>query len=687
MAANKPLSWKNPDIAIAACIVGIFFILLVPIPSVLLDFFLALSLSFSVIILLVSLYISNPLEFDSFPSLLLLSTLFRLVLNIATTKSILMNGGTENHGVSELVQAFGNVVVGGNFFVGFVVFIIIMVINFIVITKGSGRIAEVAARFTLDAMPGKQMSIDAELNAGHIAADEAKIKRKAIEAEADFYGAMDGASKFVRGESIAAILITGVNILFGLLVGMIQQGMDPLSAAKTFTLLSVGDGLISALPALMISTASGIIVTRASSEGHLGETIGNQIQAHPRAFYGTSVLIILLALIPGFPKIPFFVLGGVLFMIGRNFQKQNLIKENLLESDKNQLEQDQEDPDSWMKVDSLTIEVGHALIHLIDPQEDGEMINRVQSIRKQFAQDMGVVVPQVQLKDNLTLDPHRYSILIKGTPVASGYLMTDCFLAMDPGSIEDPIEGEVTQDPVYGLAALWIAKRDKEEAILRGYTVVNPATIIATHITKILKENMAELLTRQDIQVVVDRLKVTHPKVIEEVLHPERLTLGDVLKVMQNLLREEVSVRDSLSLFECLADHCKMVKNPDVLSEQCRQAIGRSIVQKYLTDDGVLNVMAFDRVIEDVLAGALVTSENGSTFFKIEANVAKSVLEKVAETSEKCASLAAPPVLLVSARLRQALQKLIRRYIPTLSILAYDEVPLNAKIKTLELIH
>jgi flagellar biosynthesis protein FlhA len=688
------LTWKglvrSPDLIVATVVVGTILIMFIPLPPLIIDFLLAVSLALSLLILLVSVYITKPLDFAVFPTVLLISTLYRLALNVLTTRSILLHGGEGEGAASHLIHAFGNLVIGGKFFVGLVVFIILMIINFMVITKGAGRVAEVAARFTLDAMPGKQMAIDAELNSGHINADEARKRRKNVEREADFYGAMDGASKFVRGDAIAGIIITAVNVIVGLLVGVIQYNMSFLNAAQTFTILAVGDGLISAIPALMISTAAGIIVTRATSEGNLGDEVYNQFRVHPKALYISSVLIFLLAMLPGFPKISFLSLSALLFFLGRKAnQKMVNEKDSAVEAKEveKRAEEKQDSIETMMKVDIVSVEVGHALVSLIDPEEDGEVVDRIQGIRKQFAQELGIVIPQVQLRDNLQLDPGQYVVHLKGNRLAGGNVMVDYFLAMDPGGVELPLNsGEPTTDPVYGLPAIWVHRRDKDEAVFRGYTVVNCATVLATHLTKILREHSSELLTRQDVQGLVERLKETNPKVVEEVLHPERLSLGDVVKVMQNLLREDVSIRDILSLFECMADHCKVIKNADILSEQCRKALGRGIVQKFLGEREELNVVTFDKVIEDTLTGGLNTADNGSQYLALNAQAAQSILQKLMQGIQVFESEGTQPVLVISAALRLTFQRLLTRYLPQVAVLSFDEIPTEIKVKNLLMI-
>lgn len=683
--------FRSPDVLMAFAIIGILLMMIFPMPAMMLDFFLALSISLSLVVMLVSIYITRPLEFGVFPTVLLIATLFRLALNVATTRSILLHGSATDGSLSKLIQAFGDVVVGKNFVVGIVIFVILMIINFIVITKGAGRVAEVAARFTLDAMPGKQMAIDAELNSGHISPDEARKRRRKVEQEADFYGAMDGASKFVRGDAIAAIIIAIVNMVVGFIVGMMQYNMSALQAAKTFTLLAVGDGLISAIPALMISTAAGIIVTRATSEGNLGNEVLSQFRVHPKALYISGALILLLGLIPGFPKISFFTLAAMLGLMGRAAEKK--IAEDKTSEDRQREQEvkskeasETDNLDNLMKIDTLAVEVGHGLVSLIDPGQDGEVIHRIQSIRKQFAQDLGIVVPQIQLRDNLQLDPGQYNILLKGNKIASGNLMVDYYLAMDPGTVEMPIDGEPTLDPVYGLSAIWVHKREKDDAVFRNYTVVNCATVLATHITKVLREHSSELLTRQEAQYLIDRVRETNPKVVEEVIQPDRLSVGEVVKVMQNLLREDVSVRDILSILECIADHSKIIRNPDVLAEQCRKALGRAIVQKYMNESGELVVVTFNRMIEDILAGGLVTSDSGSSYFNLDARSAQEILQKLMNGLQRFESEGTQPVLLIAARLRLPFQRFVSRFLPQLAVLSHDEVPSDTNVRNIEMI-
>jgi flagellar biosynthesis protein FlhA len=684
------LSAKNaPEVAMGIALVGMLLLLIIPLPVFALDLLLVTSLAVGLIIMLISLYIVKPLDFGVFPTVLLISTLFRLCLNVATTRSILLNGNDENH-VSRLVLAFGNLVVGGNFAIGFVIFLILMVINFMVITKGAGRIAEVAARFTLDAMPGKQMAIDAEMQSGHINAEEARRRRRLVETEADFYGAMDGASKFVRGDAIAALIITAVNMLVGLIIGVVQHDMAVMDAAGRFTLLAVGDGLISSIPALMISTAAGLIVTRATSEGQLGSELTKQVRVHPKAFYIPAALMFLLALLPGFPFFAFAILGAVLVWFGKMADKH--LSEAASEKGRKEAEghgkgeKDENNLDTLMKVDMLSVEVGHALVRLIDPSEDGDVLQRIQAIRKQFAQELGIVVPKIELRDNLQLNPGQYTVLLKGSKVATGNLMVDYFMAMDPGNVEMPLEnGDATTDPVYGLNALWIHKRDRDEASFRGYTVVDCSMILATHITKVVREHAAELLTRQEVQYLVEKLKETNPKVVEEVVGPNKLSLGDIVKVLQHLLREDISVRDMLSIFETLADYIPHTKAPEQLAELCRKNLGRSIVHKYLNGNEELVVVALNREIEDVLASSLQSNETGS-LLRLEARIAQDLYNKIMQSLQRFESEGTQPVIMVSGRIRSAFHKTFSRWIPHLAVVASDEVPSTINVRTLELI-
>jgi flagellar biosynthesis protein FlhA len=668
---------KSTDVQFAVAVVAGVFLMLVPMPPILMDALLAISITMGVLILLISTYIREPLEFSTFPTILLLTTGLRLSLNVASTRAILLDGASGN--VSHIVQAFGQFVVGGNYFVGIVVFLILNVVNFFVITKGSGRIAEVSARFTLDAMPGKQMAIDAELNAGVIDRDEAKRRRRKIEKEADFHGAMDGASKFVRGDAIAGIIITLINIIVGLAVGVTQHGMSFRDAATRFSLLSVGDGLVAIIPALLISIAAGIVVTRSTSEAGLGEEIQGQFVHHTKPLYVCAGLMAMLSILPGFPFIPFAALTALFVFIAR--YSAGLVAEKEAakvaeEANAARLAEGTSDSiENLLHVDTLSLEVGVGLIPLVDTAQDGEILERIVSARKQFASDLGIIVPMVMVRDNIQLKPGEYQVLLKGNVIGRGNLMVDYMLAMDSGDISEPIKGLKAKEPAYGLDALWIKPNQKDEASFRGYTVVNCSTVVVTHLTKLISENAHNLLGRQETQKLIENLKQDHPKVVEEVIANDRMALGDVVKVLQNLLAESVSIRDFLSVFETLADHCKKVTHPDILTRYVRKGLGRGIVKKYLANENSLYIATLDRAVEDVLVGALQTADDGSTYFNIDTRYVEKLLNNIAEVMKKFDVPGTMPILVCGSRIRWDLRKLINRFVPGIVVLAFDEIP------------
>lgn len=675
---------RSTDVQFAVGVVAVIFMMVLPLPPFILDMLLSLSITLSLMILLIAIYIKEPLEFSTFPTVLLLTTLFRLALNVATTKNILLHGASGE--VSDVVRAFGEFVVGGNYFVGFVIFLILVVINFIVITKGAGRVAEVGARFTLDAMPGKQMAIDAELNAGLIDRDEARRRRSKVEHEADFYGAMDGASKFVRGDAIAGIIITAINIIVGLIIGVVQYKMAFGDAAARFTLYSVGDGLVTQIPALIVSTAAGIVVTRAGGSNDLSTDLSSQILVHPKAMYVCCGLLAILALIPGMPLIPFGVLAIGFFFLGRYATREVARREvaaatAVAEKDKPQERGDT--VEALLHLDTLALEVGVELVPLVDTQQDGEVLERIISARKQFAQDIGIIVPIVMIRDNIQLRPDEYQIMLKGNVIGKGKLHARRFLAMDPGDVLEPIDGLKTKEPAYGLDAIWILPGQRDEATFRGYTVVNSATVIVTHLTKLIQDHAYELLGRQEVHGLVEGLKQDHEKVVEEVIATDRLNLGDVVKVLQNLLAEGVSVRDLLTIFETLADHCKSVRHPDALTRYVRKALGRGIIKKYSTPDNILTVASLDRAVEDLLVAGLVHLEDGSTSLNIEPEIAQRLLNNVAETMKHFEGPGTQPILLCGSRVRWDLRKLISRFIPGLVVLAFDEIPADIQSQTI----
>jgi flagellar biosynthesis protein FlhA len=678
-----PAFAKNSDLFIAFAVVAILVFMIIPLPAMLLDLLIAFNITSALVILLASMYTLSPLELSTFPSILLLITLFRLSLNVASTRVILIHGNEGAMAAGKVIQAFGNFVVGGNYLVGIIVFIILVVINFMVITKGAGRIAEVAARFTLDAMPGKQMSIDADLNAGLINEQEAKARREEISKEAEYYGAMDGANKFVRGDAIAGIIITLANIIGGLAIGVFQNGMSFGDAAQTYTLLTIGDGLVTQIPALIVSTSAGIIVSRAGAESNLGQEIASQILYQPRAIGITALVLFGFGIIPGLPLMPFWILaalsGGLTYSIYRATRNQRQAEQEaeLMEETPVSIEQ----LDSLPMLDSLAIEVGYGLIPLVDADQNGELLGRIKSIRHQMANEIGIIVPPVHIQDNMQLKPGQYSILLKGNEIAGGDLMTNYYLAMNPGSVDEEIDGIPTKEPTYGLPALWIKESVKETALARGYTVVDLATVMTTHLSEIVKRHSFEFLGRQEVQQLLDNLKESHPKVVEELI-PNLLPLGGVVKVLQNLLREQVPIRDLLAILETLADWAPMTKDLDLLTEHVRHALVRTISKLHLAQDGTLPVLTLDHSIESAMTAAVQATDHG-TLFALDPNIAQKIVNNLAQSMKKCATLNYQPVIVCSGQVRGHFKKLVDRFIPNITVLSYDEILNNIEIQSL----
>jgi flagellar biosynthesis protein FlhA len=670
---------KNIDLVMAVALIAILGVMLVPLPAFLLDIALTLSITASIMILLVSLYTKKALDFSVFPSLLLITTLFRLSLNVATTRLVLSQGHTGTESAGKIIHAFGSFVVGDNYVIGMVVFVILVIINFIVITKGSGRVAEVAARFTLDAMPGKQMSIDADLNAGLINEEQARKRRKEIESEADFYGAMDGASKFVRGDAIAGIIITIVNIIGGLLVGVIQHGLDISTAAQYYTKLTIGDGLVSQIPALIISTAAGIIVTRSGSEKDMGTEVVAQLFLNPRALYIGAGIMAVLALV-GLPPVPFLFIAGILAGLGwlvARF-KQEDEETSRKKADAAAAKPEKERIENLLPLDLVELEVGYGLINIVESEQSGDLLERIVSIRKQFALDLGIIVPSIHIRDNLQLEPGEYRLLIKGNKVGGGVLRPESLLAMDPGNTVAHVDGIPTREPAFGLEALWISKSQKEEAELAGYTVVDLPTVMATHITEIVRTHAHELLGRQEVSVLVDNLKKSYPKVVEELV-PDPLPLGTIVKILQNLLREQVSIRDLLTIFESLADEATRTKDSESLTESVRKSLARGITGRYRNDEGRVAVLNLDPRLEELIANSLLQTEQGVQLV-MDPRVAHDMIEGIASTIEKHPEIAGQPILLTSPTARRHLFKLTHRFIPQLVVLSHNELTADAHI-------
>jgi flagellar biosynthesis protein FlhA len=665
------------DFLPALGLTGVIVMMVMPVPPFLLDFTLVLSIALSLTILIVSLYVKEPLDFSAFPSVLLFATLFRLALNVASSRLILLRGEEGTSAAGHVIAAFGQFVVAGNYAVGFIVFIILVIINFVVITKGATRIAEVAARFTLDAMPGKQMAIDADLNAGIINEAEARQRRQRIQKEGDFYGAMDGASKFVRGDAVAGLIILAVNLLGGFFVGVMQKGMDLGDAAQLYSLLSVGDGLVSQIPALIVSTAAGMVITRTASGGDLGTEITKQLFLNPKALGVVAGILALFVFMPGFPAIPFLLAAGTFGGIAFNQvnQKPREQEEQTMETVKSETS---EEPARVLPVDLLELEVGFELIPLVDG-ERGAVVERIRALRRQFLTDKGFLVPQIHIRDNLRLGSKEYVILVKGVEAGRGELKPGRFMAMNAtggAQSDDGLSGESATEPAFGLPALWISAGEKERAETMGYTVVDPETVLITHISELVKRHGPELLTRQDVQKLLDGLAKEHPKVIEELI-PHHMTLGGIQKVLQNLLREDVPVRDLLTIVESLADHAPNSKDTDDLTEYVRQALARTITASFRSPEGLIPVMTIDPQIERMIR------ERAQEGITIEPQVAQRIMNAVQQAVETFGKRGLLPVFITAASVRRHLRQLISHYLPQIAVLSHNEIASGVRIQSL----
>ncbi|MFS0643478.1 flagellar biosynthesis protein FlhA [Siminovitchia sp. 179-K 8D1 HS] len=674
---------KVKDIAVLLCVILIIAMLVIPFPPWLLSFLIITNISLALLVLLTSMNMHEPLQFSIFPSLLLLLTLFRLGLNVSTTRSILAIGDAGN-----VVETFGTFVVGGNVLVGLVVFFILVIIQFVVITKGAERVSEVAARFTLDAMPGKQMSIDADLNAGIISEHEAKVRREKVARESDFYGAMDGASKFVKGDAIAGIIIVLINLLFGILIGMLQQGLPIGEAAVKYSMLTVGDGIVSQIPALLISTATGIVVTRAASEGNLSSDIVGQLLSYPKLLYiaaGTIFLLGLTTPIHNMLTVPIAAaLGAGGFFLTRIPGQEEAAAEQAPEDMEAEEMKKPENILGLLDVDPIEFEFGYGLIPLADVNQGGDLLDRIVMIRRQLALELGIVIPVVRIRDNIQLEPNAYQIKIKGHHVASGSLLLDHYLAMSPGG-EDEIEGIDTIEPSFGLPAKWITEEVKEKAEIAGYTVVDPASVVSTHLTEVLRANAHELLGRQETKELIDHLKETHPILVEEVT-PNPLTIGEIQKVLAKLLKEHVSIRNLPIIFETLADYAKMTIDTDLLTEYVRQALARQITRQYAGDEPVLKVLTISGKVEKVIADSIQQTENGN-YLAIDPNDSKKILESAAAHIEKLLKVQQTPILLCSPAVRMYVRQLTERYFPQVPVLSYNELEADVEVQSIGMVN
>lgn len=669
---------KHSDIVLAVTVVAILGVLVLPIPPKFLDFMLAFNITLALVILLVTMYIIKPLELSVFPSMLLIVTLFRLSLNVASTRLIL---GRAYAG--EVIASFGNFVVGGNYVVGFIIFAILVIIQFVVITKGASRIAEVAARFTLDAMPGKQMAIDADLNSGLITEEEARRRRDNISREADFYGAMDGATKFVRGDAIAGILITLINIIGGIIIGVVQKGMPIGQALQTYTLLTVGDGLVTQIPALVISTSAGIIVTRAASESNLGKDLTSQITLQPRAIMVAACILTVFGIVPGMPTLPFILLGGITGVIAYSAIRARKRQERMAEVTEEKKEiPPSERMEEYLKVDPMEVEIGYALIPLVDVSQGNDLLDRISMIRRQIATELGLLVPPIRIRDNMQLKPNEYQVRIRGHRVASAELFPGQFLAIDPGHITEPVEGPEAIEPAFGLRAKWISENVKSIAEKRGYTVVEPVAVLATHLTEIIKSHAAELLTRQEISNLIENIKKDHGALVEEVI-PAQVSLGVIQKILQNLLEERIPIKDLPLILETVADFTSSSKDPDILTEYVRYNLSRTITEMYLNSVGGVTVMTLDPELEQKVTAGIQTTKHG-LMLTLPPELAQKIQDAIKQSVEEMQARGYTPLLLVSPNIRLIFKRFIRHITPNLAVISYNELLPEIEVESIK---
>jgi flagellar biosynthesis protein FlhA len=676
---------RQGDLWLVFGIFSTILLLILPVPPVLLDLLLTVSIALSLLILLVILYVKEPADFSGFPTLLLFVTLFRLALNVASTRLILLDGYA-----GHIIEAFGNFVVRGNYVVGLVVFLILVLINFVVITKGAGRIAEVAARFTLDAMPGKQMAIDAELSAGVINEAEARSRRRKVEQEADFYGAMDGASKFVRGDAIAAVLITLVNVLGGFAIGILQKGMPVGEALQRFTLLSIGDGLVSQVPALIISTAAGMLVTRAAAKAELGQELSRQLLFYPRAMTILAVMLGVMALVPGLPMMPFAVLAVITGIVARQLKKRGITMPADVSAEAVAAAKDKpatsaasgagEKLETLLQVDALQIELGYSLVALADTRKGGDLLERVTAVRRTFAADMGVIVPPIRLRDNLQLGANEYRFLLKGNAVARGELMAGQWLAMNATNSKATLKGIPTMEPVFQLPATWITDAERKNAEVTGHTVVDAASVLVTHLSETIKRRCAEILSRQDVQVLLDNLKQTHPTVVNELI-PAQLSVGQVQRILQNLLAEGISIRNLALILERVSDYAGITKNPDELSEHARRALGSHIARQYQMENGSLRAITLDPRLEQQIAQGVRQSPN-EVALMLDPKLARHVMELLSKHMQQMLAVGQTPLVLCAPQIRLAFRRFFEATFADLAVLSYAEIPPRVEIQT-----
>ncbi len=674
---------KIRDIGVLSAVIMIVAMLVVPLPPWLISFLIIVNLTLALLVLLTSMTMKEALQFSIFPSLLLLLTLFRLGLNVSTTRAILSHGDGGN-----VVETFGTFVVGGNILVGLVVFVILVIIQFIVITKGSERVSEVAARFTLDAMPGKQMAIDADLNAGLISEKDARERREKVSNEADFYGSMDGATKFVKGDAIAGIIIVLINLIVGMIIGIVQMDMDFTEAIKHFSTLTVGDGLVSQIPALLISTATGIVVTRAGSKGDLSEDITGQLLSNPKLLYIAAATILLLGFVTPIQIIFTVPVAAVVAFIGYRIQSMNKETEEAIEEIEEEVTTDNlkspENVVNLLNVDPIEFEFGYGLIPLVDASQGGDLLDRVVMIRRQLALELGIVIPVVRIRDNIQLQPNEYRIKIKGNELAKGELLLDHYLAMSPGD-DDSIDGIDTIEPSFGLPAKWINEQVKEDAEMLGYTVVDPPSVVSTHLTEIIRANASELLGRQETKQLIDHLRETSPILVEE-LTPTPMSIGEIQKVLSKLLDESVSVRNLPIIFETLADYSKLTSDVDVLTEYVRQSLARQITTQYAGNQQELKVLTVSAKVEKAIADSIQQTDHGN-YLALDPQMSQAILESIAAELERVSFIDQSPVILCSPAVRMYVRQLTERYFPQIPILSYNELDASIEIQSVGVVN
>lgn len=671
--------FKYNDLIIAAMVVGIVLIIVIPIRPALLDFLLSISITLSIIILLTTMFTTQPLQFSVFPSLLLVVTLYRLALNIASTRLILNEAAAGN-----IIAAFGDFVIGGNYVVGMIIFIIITIVQFVVITNGAGRVAEVAARFTLDAMPGKQMSIDADLNAGMITENEARDRRKQLQREADFFGAMDGASKFVKGDAIAGIIITIINIIGGFIIGIVQKDMSLVDALQRYTILTVGDGLVTQLPALLVSTGTGILVTRAGSSENLGTDISKQLTRFPRVIALASGVLLAIGLVPSIPTLPFLILSAVTgymaYLVVREEKKMQIQEQQAKAQEMKTRERQPENVLGVLKLDPLEIEIGYNLVHLTDEERGGDLLDRLAAVRRQCASDLGIYVRPIRIRDNLELDRNSYVFKIRGVEIAQGEIIPERFLAMNPMEHRINVDGIATKEPTFGLPAWWVTQETKEELEFKGFTVVDAATVLITHLTEFIKTHAFELLGRQETKELVETVKESNPAVVEELI-PDVLTYGQIQKVLQNLLREQIPIRDMTTILEVIADNAVLTTDIDFLTEAARQALFRTISGLY-SDRGVLKVITVEPKVEELINESIQKTSSGA-YPAIPAEKAESLLHQIKELADKAIETGQQPVILCSSKIRLPLRRLLERFFSNVAVISFNELTPELQIEAL----